>query len=154
MEGGLINEIRGLDGERKALVYDNYSKLITATDTIRRMRSNMEPATPTTSMLGPAVGHIAEAAGSLAGEARAREEILKNRSQDEGDDVGEVKKRQKETVRWAVGTPRRLGLLLDNGRKGEAEKEWEEIRALLEKWKGVSGVEELSDECQRIMERS
>lgn len=31
-------EIRGLDGERKALVYDNYSKLITATDTIRKVR--------------------------------------------------------------------------------------------------------------------
>jgi len=32
-------EIRGLDGERKALVYDNYSKLITATDTIRKVRN-------------------------------------------------------------------------------------------------------------------
>jgi len=31
-------EIKGLDGERKALVYDNYSKLITATDTIRKVR--------------------------------------------------------------------------------------------------------------------
>lgn len=30
-------EIKGLDGERKALVYDNYSKLITATDTIRKV---------------------------------------------------------------------------------------------------------------------
>lgn len=31
-------EIRSLDGERKALVYDNYSKLIAATDTIRKVR--------------------------------------------------------------------------------------------------------------------
>lgn len=30
-------EIRGFDGERKALVYDNYSKLIMATDTIRKV---------------------------------------------------------------------------------------------------------------------
>lgn len=30
-------EIRGFDGERKALVYDNYSKLIAATDTIRKV---------------------------------------------------------------------------------------------------------------------
>ncbi|KAI4132581.1 MAG: hypothetical protein LQ341_006257, partial [Variospora aurantia] len=36
IESGLINETRGLDGEKKALVYDNYSKLITATDTIRK----------------------------------------------------------------------------------------------------------------------
>lgn len=32
-----LAEIRGLDGERKALVYDNYSKLIAATDTIRKV---------------------------------------------------------------------------------------------------------------------
>ena len=37
IESGLINDIRALDGEKKALVYDNYSKLITATDTIRRV---------------------------------------------------------------------------------------------------------------------
>ena len=29
--------MRGLDGEKKALVYDNYSRLIAATDTIRRV---------------------------------------------------------------------------------------------------------------------
>lgn len=43
-------EIKGLDGERKALVYDNYSKLITATDTIRKVLSPTlyhKPPSPT-----------------------------------------------------------------------------------------------------------
>jgi YD repeat-containing protein len=39
VENELVGEIRGLDGERKALVYDNYSKLIAATDTIRKVTS-------------------------------------------------------------------------------------------------------------------
>ena len=39
-EANLIGEIRGLDGERKALVYDNYSKLIGATETIGKVRFN------------------------------------------------------------------------------------------------------------------
>ena len=51
-------EIKSLDGDRKALVYDNYSKLITATDTIRRMRDNMDPLAQTTSTLASAVAHI------------------------------------------------------------------------------------------------
>lgn len=38
IENSLVGEIRGLDGERKALVYDNYSKLIRATETIRKVR--------------------------------------------------------------------------------------------------------------------
>jgi YD repeat-containing protein len=37
MENELVGEIRTLDGERKALVYDNYSKLISATDTIKKV---------------------------------------------------------------------------------------------------------------------
>ncbi|KAL2255801.1 hypothetical protein VTK26DRAFT_2686 [Humicola hyalothermophila] len=34
----ILSEMRALDAEKKALVYDNYSKLIAATETIRRMR--------------------------------------------------------------------------------------------------------------------
>lgn len=33
----IVGEIRALDAEKKALVYDNYSKLITATETIRKV---------------------------------------------------------------------------------------------------------------------
>lgn len=35
----VLGEIRALDAEKKALVYDNYSKLITATETIRKVRT-------------------------------------------------------------------------------------------------------------------
>lgn len=35
---GVLGEIRALDAEKKALVYDNYSKLITATETIKKVR--------------------------------------------------------------------------------------------------------------------
>src|SRR5699024_10219977 len=34
---GVLGEIRALDAEKKALVYDNYSKLITATETIKKV---------------------------------------------------------------------------------------------------------------------
>lgn len=33
----VLGEVRALDAEKKALVYDNYSKLITATETIRKV---------------------------------------------------------------------------------------------------------------------
>lgn len=34
----VVGEVRALDAEKKALVYDNYSKLIDATETIRKVR--------------------------------------------------------------------------------------------------------------------
>lgn len=154
VEGGLINEIKGLDGDRKALVYDNYSKLITATDTIRRMRANMDPLTPTTGTLGMAVGYIAETAGGLATATKMQgEEHPSN-----GDDAGRAKETQerakrKQTLRWVVGTPKRLELLLERGKKGEAGRDWQEIRQLLVKWEGVDGANELIDQCERTMSR-
>jgi hypothetical protein len=37
LEHELVADVRTLDGERKALVYDNYSKLISASDTIKKV---------------------------------------------------------------------------------------------------------------------
>jgi vacuolar protein sorting-associated protein 51 len=37
LERELVSEIKNIDGERKALVYDNYSKLISATETIKKV---------------------------------------------------------------------------------------------------------------------
>lgn len=39
----VLGEIRALDAEKKALVYDNYSKLITATETIRKVSLRIIP---------------------------------------------------------------------------------------------------------------
>jgi hypothetical protein len=58
-------DIRALDAEKKALVYDNYSKLISATETIHRMRANMDPLTPTALTLSPAIAEIYERASQL-----------------------------------------------------------------------------------------
>ena len=40
---GILREIGALEVEKKALVYDNYSKLISATEMIGRLRGGMDP---------------------------------------------------------------------------------------------------------------
>jgi hypothetical protein len=47
----VLGEIRALDAEKKALVYDNYSKLITATETIRKVRHGFVTSGPLLSCL-------------------------------------------------------------------------------------------------------
>ncbi|KAI9820885.1 MAG: hypothetical protein M1832_003518 [Thelocarpon impressellum] len=146
VEGRLVNEIRALDGERKALVYDNYSKLISATDTIRNMRTNMDPLAPTTSTLAPAISHIAESAASLASPpprsphprtapARPRQE--------------------RDTARWVVDAPARLRRMAREGRVEEARREWGVVLGLLERWGsqegGVEGVERVREEGERVL---
>jgi len=132
-ENEFLNDIRGFDGERKALVYDNYSKLITATDTIRKMRASMEPLTPTTSTLEPAIGHIAQVSASLV------ETIHLPPPTETKPEVRE----RKEVVRWVLEAPRRIQRLKEEEKKEEAEAELERLQGVLDAWKGVKGVEEL-----------
>lgn len=128
VESALVSEIRSLDGEKKALVYDNYSSLLASTDTIRAMRVE----TPVTSTLTPAIAHIAETAGRLKSK-------------------GAEGMRERETVRWVLGASRRLEEMVGKGRREEAETEWREVEGLLGKWEGVRGVPEVRRECERVM---
>jgi hypothetical protein len=139
-------------------VYDNYSKLLSATSTIRRMRGNMDPLAPATHTLGPAISHIAETAALLSSSVhgqQAKAEGLGISVRVEQDIVEREattqQLRQKQTVRWVLDTPRRLRELLRHEQDDEAEREWEDMSRLLDQWKGVAGVEELRRECENIM---
>jgi len=113
----------------------------------------MDPLTPTTSTLSPAISHIADVTASLAASLQTRSvENGKGGSQGRYEGVT-AKRKQRETVRWVVDAPRRLGRLLEDGRREAAEKDWSEIKGLLEKWKGVVGAEKIREECERTMEK-
>ena len=62
------------------------------------------------------------------------------------------KREQKATVRWVLAAPERLSTLVRQGNKDEAQKEWAEISALLEKWSGVHGVKETRTKCLEALE--
>ncbi|KAK5200493.1 hypothetical protein LTR16_005971 [Cryomyces antarcticus] len=154
VEGALVGEIRGLDGERKALVYDNYSKLIAATDTIRKMRTNMDPLTPTTSTLSAAIAHIAETAAALSHHHAVPD--AENAHSGTNNSHPNTKGKEVHIVRWVLNTPSRLHALLTQGHRGAADAEWADVRVLLEKWRGreVAGVEELWQECESAFKTS
>lgn len=164
VEAGLIGDIRTLDGEKKALVYDNYSKLIKATETIRVMRQKMDDEADEeragdagnsnngaamvmmTRTLGPAVERIADVARGLVEEGR------KSGNGSGADEEGRRKLlRQKEVVRWVLGAPERIEGLIESGREGEAKEEWEKVESLLGKWEGVKGVEEVRGQCLKAL---
>jgi hypothetical protein len=147
VEAGLVSEIRTLDGEKKALVYDNYSKLIAATDTIRKMRTNMDPLTPTTATLTPAIGHIAETATALS-------ESLRMQHGAGGVTEAQKKQKQQELVRWVLDAPGRLSKLVEDGQKEEAEAEWSRVSSLLDKWASVPGVSDVRQGCEKALEDS
>jgi hypothetical protein len=149
VEAGLVSDIFSLDGEKKALVYDNYSKLIAATDTIRNMREKMDPMTPTTSTLSPAIGHIAETAARLSADLSKS-----NLRTDPSASVAlATKRKQQESVRWVLGAPDRIRELVEDDQRDAAETEWQEISEILSKWEGVKGTEEVRQACLEALKK-
>ncbi|KAL2023736.1 hypothetical protein VTK56DRAFT_1450 [Thermocarpiscus australiensis] len=144
----IVSEMRALDAEKKALVYDNYSKLIAATETIRRMRAvvvaGAEHQPPSLAAAGGTldvvVGRIYELA-SAAREGLRREIAAGGEGEGKEDRDGRRRERTRELAREVVRVPGRVRRLVEEGRAEEARREWEMPRRLLERWKekGLGG---------------
>ncbi|PNS21352.1 Vacuolar protein sorting-associated protein 51 [Sphaceloma murrayae] len=143
VEASLLRDIRGFDGEKKALVYDNYSKLIGATDTIRKMRGNMDPLKPTFTTLTPAISHIATTAKSISDTTDSTSTRVAEESQRE---------RQQRLVQYVLATPTRLRELLASGNTEAATEDWTKTDRILEQWKNVPGASTVREECVGIMQ--
>ncbi|KAK1986501.1 Vps51/Vps67-domain-containing protein [Colletotrichum cereale] len=136
----VLGEIRALDAEKKALVYDNYSKLISATETIRKMRANMDPLNPMASTLDPAIAGIYVQASSIRDSLRKT--VAPPDSKQRGDEAAAAtRRRTRQLAKEVLGTPEKLRMLMAQGKVEEARREWEMPRRLLEVWKekGVGG---------------
>ncbi|OAA81999.1 Vps51/Vps67-like protein [Akanthomyces lecanii RCEF 1005] len=144
----VVGEVRALDAEKKALVYDNYSKLIAATETIRKMRSNMDPLNPMASTLNPAIAQIYSQAAEIREALRAS---IPAPDSDEGQKrvAAQRRKRTRNLAVQVLATPPRLRLLVSEGKLAEAKEQWERPRKLLQAWQdqGMGG-----DEVQACME--
>ncbi|KAK4474657.1 hypothetical protein MN116_001790 [Schistosoma mekongi] len=61
----LAEQIRSLDSDMQTLVYDNYSKFINATDTIRMMKSNFSYVRAEMNLLLQNIGSIVSVSGTI-----------------------------------------------------------------------------------------
>lgn len=143
VEAGLVGEIRSLDGEKKALVYDNYSKLIAATETIRRMRERTEPVADAQSLMSQ-ITQVAETAAELRSKHSGRAAELS------ADALKQ--QQQRETARWVLEAPERLRTLVADDRREEAEAEMAKVSQLLQKWQNVAGVDDVRRRCEEALQ--
>jgi hypothetical protein len=147
---GVLTDIRALDAEKKALVYDNYSKLISATETIRKMREGMDPLNPMARTLDPAIGSVYARAEKIKEEIRDTLPEWRRRELEMGKEEKE-KLRRSERVRAVVtrvlDTPRQVREHVKEGRMEDARRVWRDTLIVLERWRerGVGGEQEVLD---------
>lgn len=143
----LLGDIRALDAEKKALVYDNYNKLISATETIMKMRTNMEPGNPMVGTLDPAIGKIYERVEDIRREAGVGVDEERARTQ--------RRKKAAEAAKRIVEIPDRLRSLVQAGEEEEASELWKETLSLLKNWKesgrGGSDVQTCIDDGEAAL---
>ncbi|KAF7882962.1 hypothetical protein EAF00_011451 [Botryotinia globosa] len=135
---GVLTDIRALDAEKKALVYDNYSKLITATETIRKMRTNMDPLNPMASTLDPAIASIYERAEKIKVELKEGIPESQRRLMEMGVEeraAFQKKQNMRKLVLQVLETPEKLRSLVAGGNEDEARLEWDKVSTLLRRWK-------------------
>ena len=108
------------------------------------MRTNMDPLTPATSTLAPAISHIAETAATISKELAEHVSPAKQAN-------GDRRAKEVQTVRWVLDAPRRFRYFLDNNRKADVEDEWTVIKDLLDKWKDIEGATEVKRQCERVL---
>lgn len=168
-ESVLVSEIRTLDGERKALVYDNYSKLIKAVGTIAEMQKGMhkrgEYYGQQQDRFSAALGRnevqslglegVEKLGGKLDTLVTVVKELAPAKTEGEANDGHSLRNRdltrQQETVKWALGAPSRLQDLVARQELDEARREHEAVLEVLTHWKGVPGVDELQAKCASLM---
>jgi vacuolar protein sorting-associated protein 51 len=168
VEATLISEIRNLDGERKALVYDNYSKLIKATRTIGGIRMNMNGEERSVGGRGGGGGGGERRSGGLSehgmrdlgerleGVRKLAEELGRGGVEGEGQGQGERRKvkeehEKRQLVRWVLDGPRRLRKRVEDGQMQEAEAGWKVLSGLLDKWESVKGAQETRKACEEVL---
>lgn len=141
-EAILISEIKNLDGERKALVYDNYSKLIKATQTIGNMQEGLNARN---------VGDLEKLQPTVAGIERMAEELNNMKGSGGAAGVNRKETQRRELARWVVGAPARFDVYVEEGRQDEMKNEWKDVSMALSRWKGVNGVDQIKSKCEEIM---
>lgn len=121
----MTSEIRHLDSDMQMLVYENYSKFITATDTIRRMKANVEEMEGRMEELQSTV-----LATSSASEA-VNNKLARHRSQIE--DLNNIRGLLKK-LQSVFDLPSRVKTALQLGALSSAVREYAAAAPLLERY--------------------
>jgi len=132
-------------------VYDNYSKLIAATDTVGRMSGEMQGMEREMRVVREGMEGVVGVVGKVVdtgkgrgkGSAGTEEEAGKEGIMDKSGGTG--RKDAVQTVKYVMDTPTRLARLMAAGNQDDAEADWAEVNQLLQKWTGVKGVKEIRE---------
>ncbi|KAI8087890.1 Vps51/Vps67-domain-containing protein [Gilbertella persicaria] len=140
----LVGEIREIDGDMKTLVYENYSKFISATDTIRKMKSNVESMESEMARLNENIAQISNQSKTINQELGPNRQKIQQLS-----NVHNSLKR----LQFVFDLPNRLQHCLNKGKYSQAVKYYSKASRLLNHYQHMAAFKGIERDCMQIMEK-
>ncbi|KAI8343737.1 exocyst complex component Sec5-domain-containing protein [Chlamydoabsidia padenii] len=140
----IVSEMREIDGDMKTLVYENYSKFISATDTIRKMKSNVES-------MESEMGRLEENIQGIAQQCTKINQALEpNRTKIQ--QLGNVHN-QLQRLQFIFDLPDRLEHCLNTKHYAQAVKYYTRARKLLDHYQHMPAFKGIERDCCSIMNK-
>ncbi|KAI9266482.1 exocyst complex component Sec5-domain-containing protein [Phascolomyces articulosus] len=138
----LVTEIREIDGDMKTLVYENYSKFISATDTIRKMKSNVESMESEMANLNGNMNGISQQCTEIIDALGPNRDKIRRLT-----NVHNLLKR----LQFIFDLPNRLNRCLSTGQYAQAVKYYSRATRLLNHYQHLSAFKGIERDCDTIM---
>ncbi|KAI8321073.1 hypothetical protein GQ54DRAFT_251753, partial [Martensiomyces pterosporus] len=144
----LVSEIRQIDGDMKTMVYENYSKFISATETIRKMKDDADFMDAEMEKLTKRVNGISSRTNDVNAKFAERRETIQRLSNEH---------RLMKKLQFLFDLPDQLNKYISMGRFVDAARVWSRTQPLLEHYRqlGVfAGVEKDGKEIMASVEHT
>ena len=142
-EGEIVKQIQGLDSDMQTLVYENYNKFISATETIRKMRVDFRSMESEMEQLASSMTTITTFSSEISDKLRGgRQEVARL--------SGAHATLQK--LQFVLELPEKLEESVEEGRHSQAVQDWLQAEKALKHYRNMPSFAGIQEDCDRIME--
>jgi hypothetical protein len=143
IEEDMVQNVRRLDSEMQQLVYENYSKFLTATNTVRNMQTEFQKMSDDMGSLTNKMDKIADLSGSLCNVFdRHRQNVRK---------LTDASKTFKG-LQYIVKLPQRLQNLIDQKDFTKAVSSYIAVKPKLDLYKDVPSMTGICSDCNELIQ--
>uniref|UniRef100_A0A671U5X3 Vacuolar protein sorting-associated protein 51 homolog n=1 Tax=Sparus aurata TaxID=8175 RepID=A0A671U5X3_SPAAU len=140
----MVKQIRSLDSDMQTLVYENYNKFISATDTIRKMKNDFKKMEDEMDCLSANMAAITEFSASISGTLQDQHAQITKLS-----GVHTLLRK----LQFLFELPARLNKCLELQAYAQAVRSHRRARCVLQQYSHLPSFKGIQDDCHAIMDK-
>ncbi|XP_022337186.2 vacuolar protein sorting-associated protein 51 homolog [Crassostrea virginica] len=142
-EAKTVTQIRALDSDMQTLVYENYNKFISATDTIRKMKNDFKKMEDEMDHLATNMSTITEFSGNISTTLQDRRQEITKLS-----GVHSLLKR----LQFLFELPKRLNKCIEMNAYSQAVRYYSKAKRILQRYQHMTSFQGISQDCNQIIQ--